>query len=211
MCARYTVFTEDEIIEMRAIIAEISGHFGSDFVRTGEVRPTNHAPILIWEGGRMTPLPVRWGFPKWDGKGVVINARAESAKQKPMFKEPLRKKRCVIPSTGFFEWAHVDGKQKKDKYLITEPGKGMLYMAGIVDTFKGKSGRHEDAFTILTTAANSSVSQLHDRMPVILQSDELEAWLRDGAFVDTVLERVGPALTLTLANPMESFEQTSLF
>jgi putative SOS response-associated peptidase YedK len=196
---------------MRAIIAEISQNFGSDFDPTGEVRPTNHAPILIWDDGNMTPLPVRWGFPRWDGKGVTFNARAESARQKPMFREPMRKKRCVIPSTGFYEWSHANGKQQKDKYLLTEPGKDMLYMAGIVDTFKGKNGKHEDAFTILTTSANSSVSPLHDRMPVILHSDELEAWLRDGAFVDTVLERVGPALTLTLVNPMEDFEQTSLF
>ncbi len=151
-----------------------------------------------------------FAVPKWRGAGVIINTRAETAAEKPMFKGPLRSRRCVIPSTGFYEWAHAGGKQQKDKYLLTEPGKDMLYMAGMVDSFKDESGGRQDAFTILTTAANDSVAPLHDRMPVILRTDELEAWLRDGAFVRTVLERVGPVLLRTPVVPT-GYMQTSLF
>lgn len=70
MCARYTVFTEEELIEMRSIIDEISRKFGDGAVNTGEIRPTNMAPVLIYDGNRLSPSPVSRGFPKWDGKGV---------------------------------------------------------------------------------------------------------------------------------------------
>ena len=209
MCARYTVFTEEEIIEMKAIIAEVSRKFGDGAVKMGEIYPTNTAPVLTLEDNRLAPVPVAWGFPKWDGKGVVINARAETATEKPMFRDALQSRRCVIPSTGFFEWRHIGGRQK-EKYLLNEPGKGMLYMAGMIGSFKNDSGGH-DAFTILTTAANESVAPLHDRMPVILRAEEIEAWLRDGAFVWTVLDRVCPALTLTPVAASGEYEQTSLF
>ena len=89
MCGRYTVFTEDEILEMRAIIQEVSRRFGDDAIAKGEIRPTNNAPILTLDGNRLVPQPVSWGFPKWDGSGVVINARSESALQKTMFEKPL--------------------------------------------------------------------------------------------------------------------------
>ena len=209
ICARYTVFTEDEIIEMKAIIAEVSRKFGDGAVKMGEIYPTNTAPVLTLEDNHPAPIPVAWGFPKWDGKGVVINARAETAAEKPMFREALQSRRCVIPSTGFFEWRHI-GNKEKEKYLLNEPGKGMLYMAGMIGSFKNKNGEH-DAFTILTTAANESVAPLHDRMPVILQAEEIEAWLRDGAFVWTVLDRICPALTLTPVTAAGDYEQTSLF
>jgi putative SOS response-associated peptidase YedK len=75
ICGRYTVFTESEIIEMRAILNEIDRKFGEDAVSVGEIFPTNTAPILTMEGNQLTPVPVFWGFPKWDGsKGVLINA-----------------------------------------------------------------------------------------------------------------------------------------
>ena len=86
MCGRYTVFTEEEIIEMNAIVAEVSRIFGSGAVNTGEIFPTNKALILTLEDERLTPVPVAWGFPRWgDNKGVIINARSESALQKTFF------------------------------------------------------------------------------------------------------------------------------
>jgi putative SOS response-associated peptidase YedK len=168
---------------------------------------------MVWADNKVTPMPIQWGFPKWKGKGVIINARAETAAQKPMFKGPLQTRRCVIPSTGFYEWRRASGKPGKEKYLLTEPGKDILYMAGMVDTFSRPEGGTHEAFTILTTAANESVAALHDRMPVILQADELEAWLRDGKYTQAVLERTCPALMLTLVSDLakKNYSQTSLF
>jgi len=199
MCGRYTVFTEAEIIEMRAIIDEISRKFGPEAIKTGEIFPTNTAPILTLNDHRLAPFPVSWGFPKWDGKGVIINARAETAIEKNMFRKSLLERRCVIPSTGFFEWLHVEGKKKKDKYLLRLPDTEMLFMAGMSGFFKDAANQPYEAFCILTTAANASVQPIHDRMPVILMPDEREAWLNDDGFMQHVLDRAGPELTLELA------------
>jgi len=199
MCGRYTVFTEEEIIEMNAIIAEVSQRFGYKPVATGEIFPTNLAPVLWMEANRLSPKPVLWGYPKWDGKGVIINARAETALEKNMFRKSLLERRCVIPSTGFYEWQHVEGKKKKDKYLLRLPESKMLYMAGMTGFFKDATGQPYEAYCILTTASNESVQPIHDRMPVILMPDEREAWLTDEGFMQHVLERAGPELTLDKA------------
>jgi putative SOS response-associated peptidase YedK len=211
ICARYTVFTEDEIIEMRAIIDEVSRKFGDGAVKMGEIYPTNIAPILTLEDNRLAPVPAAWGFPKWKGPGVVFNARRESALEKPMFSKPLLTRRCVIPSTGFYEWTLEDnlepqlsllpsdnttkGKGTKAKLLFRRPDDQMLYMAGMINTFGG-----EDAFVILTTDANASMTPFHDRMPVILSAAEREDWIHSEAFMKKVLARECPELVWTRAS-----------
>jgi len=211
LCGRYTTYSEEEIIEIRAIIAEVSKKFGYDAVVAGEVFPTNKAPVLTLEEGRISPVPISWGFPKWDGKGVVINARSESALQKPLFSKPILSRRCVIPSAGFFEWTHFSelgqqlslfsdheakpsAKDRKTKLLFRLPGIPMLYMAGMIDSFVDKEGNRSDAFCILTTAANSYMSPFYDRMPVILAEQELDEWINNETFMREVLAREGPEL-----------------
>ena len=216
MCGRYTTYSEEEIIEINAIIAEVSRKFGDGATKSGEIFPTNIAPILTLEDYRLSPTPVSWGFHKWDSKGVIINARSESALQKPMFSKPLLTRRCVIPSTGFFEWAYLrepeqqmslfsmaetmpSPKGRKMKLLFNVPGKAMLYMAGMIDTFTDKDGNHRDAFCILTTAANASMAPFYDRMPVILTERERENWIESETFMREVLGREGPDLEWRLA------------
>jgi len=211
MCGRFQ-FTDD-IAELRQMAGEANERLFGEVVKTGEIFPTDLAVVAIWKDNQVKYFPMRWGFPKWDGKGVVINARAETAAEKPMFRESLLKRRCAVPSAGFYEWNRVDGKAMKEKYLFAEPDQEITFMAGIFDTFTKDDGSRYDAFTILTTAANDSVEPIHDRMPVILQHDELEAWLRDGDFMQTVLDRVGPALEMKVETPLKEaeYKQTSLF
>ena len=216
MCGRYTVFTDAEIAEMNAIIAEIGRLYGDSAVsaiKRGEVYPTNTAPILSMEGSALSPRPSKWGFPKWDGKGVIINAKAETVQklptfsntrnvyrsQPPEFVSPIDERRCVIPSTGFYEWKHVDGKSTKEKYLLRFPDSDMLYMAGIANVFQDAAGQPFETFCILTTAASRSVAEVHNRMPVILKPCELEMWLKDKSFMVEALARDGPELLLTKA------------
>ena len=231
MCGRFN-FSDEQLEEIKEIIRETNERLYGQKVKTGEVYPTDLAAVMVYENSKVTPVGVNWGFPKWKGKGVIINARAETAAQKPMFKESLRSRRCAVPSTGFYEWRRVNGhvneherqfmcsstrlrskSVSKEKYLLTEPGKDILYMAGIIDVFTKPDGVKYNAFTILTTKANDSVSPLHDRMPVILQRGEIEAWLRDGEFTQTVLERTCPPLITTLVNELaeKEYTQTSLF
>jgi len=166
-------------------------------------------------------IAMKWGFPHWQNSSVIINARAETAAVKNMFRRPLKEQRCVIPSSGFYEWSRNDntlhdsnislfdnfshssgnqprrGKRKaKNKYLFHQPGNSTtLYMAGISNTFRDAFGIEYDAFTILTKAANDSVAPIHDRMPVILAPDDIDLWINDEKFVHYALLR--PCIELT--------------
>jgi putative SOS response-associated peptidase YedK len=183
MCGRYSVVTEEEVLEMRAILAEINERYIDTHelskMKNGEIRPTDIAPVLAsGESGTEARL-MAWGFPKWQGTGVVINARSETIAEKEMFRSSLKSRRCIIPSTGFYEWSHKDGKSSKDKFLITLPGEQMLYMAGLYNSFADKAGERCDRFVILTRTANESIAPLHSRMPVILPAGQKEQWLYD--------------------------------
>ena len=178
----------------------------------GEVFPTNIAPVI--ENGEI--VAVKWGFPHWKNTGVIINARSETALEKRMFGKPLRERRCVIPSSGFYEWGdssdgRSSGRKRKNKYLFRRPGEHSLYMAGMVGTFHDAFGDEYSAFTILTTAANENVAPIHDRMPVILAADEVDMWINDNGFMEFVLHRPGPELSSVLdgAKGSADYEQLS--
>lgn len=183
MCGRYTIETEEEVMQMRMILDELNTiYIGSSelkAMKTGEIFPTNIVPVLAGgEAGRSARL-MAWGFPGFNDKGVIINARAETALEKPMFRNSLQNRRCVIPSTGFYEWKHDGGKAKKEKYLIRLPGEDMLYMAGFYNLFTDKSGKPYQGFVILTAEANESMAPLHSRMPVILNEKQCANWIGD--------------------------------
>ncbi len=205
MCGRYTVFTEDEIAELRAILNEINERYKNTrlhaAMKTGEIAPTNVAPVVASDGVHL----MHWGIPKWDGKGVVINARSESAHEKSMFKQSLLTRRCVVPSTGFYEWSHTG---PKIKYLCRMPGIPLLLMAGIYGLYANARGEKEEHYTILTTAANADIAPIHDRMPVILQPSEQSDWIHNPGAATEILHRPGPGLTLS---PVDGFAQGSLF
>lgn len=194
MCGRYYIEDEDTIIEMRQIIDEINRKHGDEGVKTGEIYPTNRAPVQIASGTRMESDAMRWGFPRWQGNGVVINARSETAAEKTMFRKSLMERRAVIPTTGFYEWTHVEGKKSKDKFLFRKNGEKTLYLAGMFNLFTQEDGTKEARFTILTTNANESMSPFHDRMPVILDAGEREEWLLEGNLVSFFLSRQPPIL-----------------
>lgn len=196
MCGRYYIESEDDLVEIRAIIQEVQdklyGKPEAAQLKTGEIFPTNIVPIITVDGG----VAMQWGFPKWDGKGVVINARAESANDKNMFRKSLQERRCVVPTTGFYEWRHEGGKNK-EKYLFTAPGERMLYLAAIYNIFDGDI---LPRFTILTTAANESMKPYHNRMPVLLGVGERDRWISDGNAADTILHRIPAQLVASKTN-----------
>ena len=169
---------------------------GAQNLAIGEVFPTNIAPVISVDdiSAGLKALGCKWGFPHWKGSGVIINARAETALEKKMFRAPLLSRRCVIPSAGFYEWSRAGGGKKKDKYLLRLPEKRLLFMAGMINLFPDENGEMYGAFVVLTTTANPSVSPIHDRMPVILAEDEKINWLRDEDFMEYALYRPGPEL-----------------
>jgi putative SOS response-associated peptidase YedK len=190
MCGRYVLFGSEELQEIRDIINEVQRKVNGE-IKTGEVFPTDRAPVLIQKEGLLSPEAVIWGFPGFHGKGVIINARAETVPEKTMFRDCLAARRCVIPSTGFYEWSH-DGQ--KTKYLFNLPGAGALYMAGLYQEYWG-----ENRFVILTTAANASMAEIHSRMPVVLDRDGMKRWMSSEQTAAELLTKVPPELVKTSA------------
>jgi putative SOS response-associated peptidase YedK len=191
MCGRYAFFDEQEVYEARKILEDIAATFGketADKIKTGEIFPTYLAPVVGLDG----PEIIRWGFPMQGKSQTIINARSETAYERPMFRSALTARRVVIPTTGFYEWSHENGKSK-DKFLFRVPGEKVLYLAGMFTDFNLPTGR-EKRFTILTTAANESMKPYHDRMPVYIAANERNAWVNDPASVEEILNRQQPSL-----------------
>lgn len=195
MCGRYHIDTEEDIQEMREILQEISKKYADTpehaQMKTGEIFPTNTVAVVGAEGADL----MRWGFPMQGKAQTIINARSETAYERPMFRNALISRRVAIPTTGFYEWNHVGGRSK-DKLLFRIPGEKMLYLAGMYTEFKLPSGK-ERRFTILTTAANDSMRPYHDRMPVYVSARERNAWINDQASVEEILRRKQPVLQAT--------------
>lgn len=190
MCGRYVLFSDPEMAEIREIIEEVQKN--NPEIKTGEIFPTNKAPVLMLNGDKLIPEAVKWGFPDFRGKGVIINARAETAPEKPMFRRSLEEKRCIIPSCGFYEWSHDGGP--KTKYQFNLPGEGVLYMAALYNDFAG-----ERRFVILTTASNESIRKVHLRMPVVLTRQEMDQWIDSYQGALDILQSSRPELVKQLA------------
>jgi putative SOS response-associated peptidase YedK len=105
-----------------------------------------------------------------------------------MFKTPYAQRRCVVPSTGFYEWRRDERGKPVEKFLFNEGEAPMLYMAAVYTEYSDDVPLKE-RFAILTREANGSMRDIHDRMPVILRKTELTRWLTDRAFADTALKR----------------------
>lgn len=182
MCGRYTVLTEDEIIEIREILKSLSLRIVKDDLDFNdengvEVFPTNKSPVITKYGDGVAIENLKWGFHKWNSPGVIINARAETIQIKPLFSKYLESGRCVIPAGEFFEWDR-SGSGKRKFYAKDKEG-NLLFMAGLYRNIKDDTTPegYIREFVIITKEATGEISRIHDRMPVILRVDQIEAWL----------------------------------
>lgn len=189
MCGRFYIDDDETIVEMQKLCKEISLRYQDTpraaEMKTGEIRPTDVAPVLIAEHQAVLPVLMTWGYPKWQEKGVVINARAETAADRPMFRSSIQQRRCIIPSNGFFEWAQVPGKAKT-KFLLHRSESPMLNMAGLYSIFEDPRGEKYAAFVILTVGANPTVRAMHDRMPLVVEPGQNDKWLFDESYARTI-------------------------
>ena len=186
MCGRY-LFSTQEYKEFRQIVRDAqrrsSGqHNELNFPMAGDIAPTAEAPVLIASGEKVVAEFQRWGIPGWRG-GLMINARAETVCEKPMFRRSMAAQRCVIPANGYYEW-----DAGKHKYFFQLPGKP-IYLAGIYDNIEGVN-----CFVILTTAPNETIKDIHDRMPLILTHEQVRPWLTDSQAALQLLTITPPAL-----------------
>ena len=183
MCGRYYIDNEEENIKVRAILKELNRRRLPMFdqVRIGEIFPSQIAPVIVSEQDTgVTVRPMKWGFPRTGGGGMVINSRSEKADVTPMFQKAARERRCLVPASHFFEWRRTSGRKTKDKFAFRpDTDEPLMYMAGFYGQFLGGfAGGGYDGFAILTRAADGQMSPYHDRMPVILTDESLKkAWL----------------------------------
>lgn len=198
MCGCY--YVDDETgREIEKIVRRTGGRQrGADRFRisAGDVCPSAAAPVLITAGGGIDCQQFKWGLPGFDKKQLIFNARSESVMEKRMFRESVERRRAVIPAAWFYEW-----NRNKEKNTFDRPGQPALYMAGFYEQCPD-GGR----FVILTTAANDSMRPVHDRMPLLLERDEIESWLFDSSLTERFLKKT-PALLERRAE----YEQMSLF
>ena len=125
-----------------------------------------------------------WGFPGFDKGKLLINARAESVKDRPTFADSFAGRRCALPAAGFYEW-----DKKKEKVIFTLLDKPILYLAGIYRPYGA-----EIRFVVLTREANASMEPVHDRMPLILSGEEVIPWVSDAAKAGDLLTKELPML-----------------
>ncbi len=199
MCCRYNVATEQENLEMREIIAEINRRRTP--VSVGEIAPGASAPVLMNEGGAVRASAMRWGARSVSG--MVINARSETAREKPMFRHSAIHRRLLLPMSGFYEWKHLPGGRRGAKYSCRSASGGILYMAGLcLNTIEGVR------FVVLTRDADEQISPLHDRMPLFIGNDLRDQWLSGSDLAwEIALSSPPPILLLSSEEP----EQLSLF
>ena len=182
---------------MRQINQRYAGKPEYARMKSGEIFPADVVPVLALEQQTVQACLFKWGFPRWQSSGVIINARSETVLEKNMFRQAFFKRRCIIPANGFYEWKRDAGKKQKDKYLLRLPDSPMLYMAGIYMVYE-QEGIELPGFVILTTSANLSMQPIHDRMPVIMGHNEQDDWLKNESFARHVIEREGLQLEARL-------------
>lgn len=144
------------------------------------IAPGQNVPVIIKDEGERKCVIMRWGLvPQWSNDPLIgfqmINARAETVAQKPDFKNSLRKRRCIVPCSGFYEWKKID-KKTKIPYHIKPENDNFFAFAGLWDTWN-KDGGDLTTFAIITTTPNELIEPIHDRMAVILSKEDEQIWL----------------------------------
>ncbi|MEQ8434244.1 MAG: SOS response-associated peptidase [Oceanicaulis sp.] len=180
MCGRYVIsLTLDQLSNLFEIPDSINGRI--NLAANWNAAPTQALPIVRrGKEGDMRLSQVRWGLvPFWsktgpDSSKPLINARAETAAEKPTFRQALKRRRALIPADGFYEWAKTE--EGKQPWFITRTDGAPLVFAGLWERW-GEGEEAVDSFAILTAAANADISHLHHRCPVMIAREGFADWL----------------------------------
>ncbi|MER2604594.1 MAG: SOS response-associated peptidase [Siculibacillus sp.] len=191
MCGRFALTASPEEV------ARLFGYLDRpNFPPREDIRPTEPIGVVVRaEGARRFRL-VRWGFvPAWAkdpaALSLMINARAETALEKPSFRAAARHGRCLVPATAWIEWRR-DGASKTAFRIARRDG-GLMAFAGLTETWAGADGSEIDTAAVLTVDANADVAAIHDRMPALIAPEHFAAWLDD--------PRIDAKAALALARP----------
>lgn len=177
MCGRYALHASPEVVALQFGLASVPS-----FSPRYNIAPAAQVLIVRDDGGRRAAAMVKWGLvPRWakdPSLGARMNnARAETVAEKPSFREAFRRRRCLIPASGFYEWK-LEGRLKQPYYI--HPAAGELFaFAGLWERWEGPGGPLETC-AVITTEPNAVMAPIHERMPVIVEPADYGRWLAGG-------------------------------
>jgi putative SOS response-associated peptidase YedK len=178
MCGRFTLrVPSHKLVEQFRLETAQPSEPWDDIIPRYNIAPSQTILAVRPSASGRELVSMKWGFvPAWatDAKGAMINARSETAAAKPTFRDAFRKRRCLIPADGFYEWKKV-GRRREPYHILLTDGR-LFAFAGLWESWQG-----QDTCTILTATANQLVAPLHDRMPVILDPENYSKWLDPAA------------------------------
>lgn len=183
MCGRYNFSTDSHDEKMTALIRVMERKYPGEY-KVGDIFPGDTAPAMIANGDKIIPVPAVFGFPGFQNGKLLINARGETAAEKKTFADCLRERRAILPATGFYEWGPA-----KTKYLFTLGATTVFYLCGL---YKVIDSHYR--FVILTRAANESMIETHDRMPIIVGEHQVRAYLTDSSAASMIISTAAPKL-----------------
>ena len=196
MCGRFVLISPTD-----DLVAEFSIVDRPNLFPRYNIAPTTPVLVLLGDGPGVTHM--RWGLiPAWVKDPakftLLINARSETVAEKPSFRNAFRRRRCIVPADGFYEWRRQDGS--KQPYFIHRADGRLMAMAGIWESWMGPNGEEQDTVALLTTAANEDIAAIHDRMPVILERDNYMRWMTTPEVeVTSLADLLRPSMNGTLA------------
>ncbi|HZP82222.1 MAG TPA: SOS response-associated peptidase [Chthonomonadaceae bacterium] len=198
MCGRFTLHHDTSQIALRFDVQRTS----VDVPERYNIAPTQPVAVVTVNSSRTLQM-MRWGLiPSWAKDPAIgnklINARAETLPERPAYKSALMRRRCLIPSDGFYEWQAV-GKGKQPMYIHRKDD-GLFAFAGLWEEWHSPEGETVRSCTIITTAPNDLMAPIHDRMPAILRPEDEAAWL------DMSLKEADMALQLLRPYPAAELE-----
>ncbi len=175
MCGRYTLIPNDKFydrFEVENRLYQLQSRYN--------IAPGQTLPVITRNSPNQVQL-MRWGLiPFWAKDPKIayrtINAKAETLATKPAFRSSFRTKCCLIPASGFYEWKKLDSKRKQPFYFHLKNNE-MFSFAGLYDVWKNEKGEEIKTYTIITTTANETVKEVHERMPAILEKESENIWL----------------------------------
>jgi putative SOS response-associated peptidase YedK len=175
MCGRFVIISPPEALRRLFGYAE-----QPNLPPRHNIAPTQPVPVVIVENGDRHFHLMRWGFiPAWvkDPRkfALLINARSETVREKPAFKNAIRRRRCLIPADGYYEW-QVTGSRKRPYFIHRRAG-GPFGFAALAETWIGPNGEELDTVAIVTAAASADLAGLHPRVPVTIAPGDFDRWL----------------------------------
>lgn len=204
MCGRYTIKSPAAVAAAYAAVASLLQAQGARF----NAAPSQSLPVVFGSGVHVTAACMAWGLiPAWERSAkpglAPTNARSETALQKPLFRNAIQKRRCLVPADGFYEWRRV-GEKTKVPHLIQLTRGRPFAMAGI---YEEATALRPATFALLTTRPNELMVPIHDRMPVILTPEGEIRWLANEGMDEATLNLVATPFP---AREMEAFTVSSL-